>query len=125
MPSDEKEESIDKNSYKYQIEEKLEKARFRYNIFRCENTFLTVLTIGFAVALITLIVQKFVNIPSYVYIILISLYSIYFFVNLAMVLYRWMGKSDAASILDKKMDFKERFITGLEYTEQKEKNKFF
>ena len=37
---------------------------------------------------------------------------------------RWMGKSDAASILDKKMGFKERLVTGLEYAEQDENNKF-
>ena len=42
-----------------------------------------------------------------------------------MVFYRWMGKSEAASILDKKMGFKERLVTGLEYAEQNEDNKLF
>ena len=36
-----------------------------------------------------------------------------------------MGKSDAASILDKRMGFKERLVTGLEYAEQNEDNKLF
>ncbi len=125
MPADEIEDNIEKNSYKHQIEEKLEKARSRYNFFRCERVFLTVLTVGLIVALITLVTRKFVNIPPYTYITLISLFSIYFFVSMVMVFYRWMGKSDAASLLDKKMGFKERLVTGLEYAEQNEDNKLF
>ena len=125
MPADETEDNIEKNSYKHQIEEKLERARSRYNFFRCERMLFAVLTIGLTVALITLITRKFVNIPPYTYIVLISLFSIYFFVSMAMVFYRWMGKSDAAGILDKKMGFKERLVTGLEYAGQNEKNKLF
>jgi chemotaxis protein histidine kinase CheA len=125
MPADETEDNIEKNSYKHQIEEKLERARSRYNFFRCERTLFTVLTIGLTVAFATLIVRKFVNIPPYTYITLISLFSIYFLVSMATVFYRWMGKSDAASILDKKMGFKERLVTGLEYAEQNEDNKLF
>ncbi len=103
MPGDETEDNIEKNSFKHQIEEKLEKARSRYNFFRCERTLFTVLTIGLTAAFATLIVRKFVSIPPYTYTTLISLFSIYFLVSGAMVFYRWMGKSDAASILDKKM----------------------
>jgi hypothetical protein len=125
MPADETEDNIEKNSYKHQIEEKLEMARSRYNFFRCERMLFTVLTIGLTVAFATLITRIFVNIPPYTYITLISLFSIYFFVSIAMVFYRWMGKSDAASILDKKMGFKERLVTGLEYAEQNEDNKLF
>jgi hypothetical protein len=44
---------------------------------------------------------------------------------MATVFYRWMDKPDAASILDKKMGFKERLVTGLEYAEQNEDNKLF
>jgi len=124
MSADETVDNIGKASYKDQIEQKLEKARLRYNIFRCERIFLTVLTIGLAVVLITLIARKFVNIPPYTYTILISSFSIYLLVNLFIVFTRWMGKSDAASILDKKMGFKERLVTGLEYAEQNENNKF-
>ena len=124
MSADETEDNKDKVSYKNQIEQKLEKARFRYNLFRCERTFLTVLTIGLTVALVTLITRRFVEVPPYTYTIIISLFSIYFLVNLYNVVFRWMGKSDAASILDKKMGFKERLVTGLEYAEQDENNKF-
>ena len=124
MSTDETVDSTGKASYKSQIEEKLEKARFRYNIFRCERMLLNVLTIGLAVVLITLISRKFVNIPSYTNTILISSFSIFFLVCLYIVFSRWMGKSDAASILDKKMGFKERLVTGLEYAEQNENNKF-
>ena len=124
MPTDEEKVNIDKGSYKNQIEQKLEKARFRYNLFRCERTFLTVLTIGLTVALITLITRRFVEVPPYTYTIIISLFSIYFLVNLYNVVFRWMGKSDAASTLDKRMGFKERLVTGLEYAEQDENNKF-
>ena len=72
MSADEAVGNIGKDSYKSQIEQKLEKARFRYNIFRCERVFFTVLTIGLAVSLITLIARKLVNIPPYTHIILIS-----------------------------------------------------
>ncbi len=63
MPDDATEDNIEKNSYKHQIEEKLEKARSRYNFFRCERMLFTVLTIGLTVVLITLIARKFVDIP--------------------------------------------------------------
>ncbi len=126
MQGDDKEDNMKhQNSYKDIIEEKLEKARFRYNIFRCESTYLTVLTIGLAIALITLITRKFVDIPYYAYITLISLFTIYFFLALATTINKWIGKTEAASILDKKMHFQERLVTGLEYADQKEKNKFF
>ncbi len=126
MQTDDKDDDIKhQNSYKDKIEEKLEKVKLRYNLFRCENTYLTVFTIGLAIALITIIVQKFVDIPPYTYIILISLFSIYFFLNLAITIKKWIGKSEAAKILDEKMHFKERLVTGLEYAEQTEKNKFF
>ncbi len=125
MPGDETEDNIEKNSYKHQIEEKLERARSRYNFFRCERMLFTVLTIGLTVAFATLIARKFVSIPPYTYTTLISLFSIYLLVSGAMVFYRWMGKSEAASILDKKMGFKERLVTGLEYAEQNEDNKLF
>ncbi|MFQ5714764.1 MAG: hypothetical protein ACE5GU_12105, partial [Candidatus Scalinduaceae bacterium] len=126
MQTDDKEDDIKhQNSYKDKIEENLEKVKFRYNLFRCENTYLTVFTIGLAIALITIIVQKFALIPSYTYIILISLFSVYFFLNLAITIKKWTGKSEAAKILDEKMHFKERLVTGLEYAEQTEKNKFF
>jgi hypothetical protein len=126
MQADDKEDNMKhQNSYKDIIEEKLEKARFRYNIFRCESTYLTVLTIGLAIALITLITRKFIDIPYYAYITIISLFTIYFFLTLATTISKWIGKTEAASILDKKMHFKERLVTGLEYAEQKEKNKFF
>ena len=124
MSADETVDNIGKVSYKSQIEQKLEKARYRYNAFRCERMFLTVLTIGLAVALVTLIARKFVNIPPYTHTILISSFSIYFLINLYIVFSRWMEKSDAARILDKKMGFKERLVTGLEYAEQNENNKF-
>ncbi|MBC8552347.1 MAG: hypothetical protein H8D23_22190, partial [Candidatus Brocadiales bacterium] len=124
MSADETVDNLGEVSYKSQIEQKLEKARYRFNAFRCERIFLTVLTIGLTVALITLITRKFVDIPQYTYTILISSFSIYFLVNLYIVFSRWMGKSDAASILDKKMGFKERLVTGLEYAEQNENNKF-
>ena len=124
MSTEEKVDNIGKDSYKSQIEKKVETARFRYNIFRCERMFLTVLTIGLAVALITLLARRFVNVPAYTYTILISTFSIYFLVNLVIVFFRWMGESDAASMLDKKMGFKERLVTGLEYAEQNENNKF-
>ena len=125
MPVGEKEGNIEKNSYKHQIEGKLKKARSRYNFFRCERALFIVLTVGLTVALVTLITQKFVDIPPYTYIALISSFSIYFLVNLVIVFYRWMGKSDAASILDKKMGFQERLVTGLEYAELSEDNKLF
>ena len=125
MPIDETENNIDKASYKYQIEEKLEKARFRYNLFRCERVLFFVLTIGLTVTLITLVARKFLSLPSYTYIALIALFSIFFIVNLATVIRKWVGKSDAASLLDKKMGFKERLITGLEYADQNEDNKLF
>ncbi|MBT6048715.1 MAG: hypothetical protein HOG49_18090, partial [Candidatus Scalindua sp.] len=118
MSADEIVDNKGKVSYKSQIEQKLEKARFRYNIFRCERIFLTVLTIGLTVALITLVARKFVNLPPYTFTVLISLFSIYFLANLVIAFSRWMGKSDAASMLDKKMGFKERLVTGLEYAEQ-------
>ena len=124
MSADETVDNTGKVSYKNQIEQKLEKARFRYNIFRCERIFFTVLTIGLTVALIALIARKFVNLPPYTHIILISLFSIYFIVNLVIVFSGWMGKSDAASILDKEIGFKERLVTGLEYAEQNENSKF-
>jgi len=124
MSADEISDNIGKDSYKSQIEQKLEKARIRYNIFRCERIFFTVLTIGLTVALFTLVARKFVNIPPYTYTILISSFSIYFLVNLVVVFSRWMGKSDTASMLDKKIGFKERLVTGLEYAEQNENNKF-
>ncbi|MEE9605351.1 MAG: hypothetical protein V3V70_07245 [Candidatus Scalindua sp.] len=126
MQADDKKDDIKhQNSYKDIIEEKLEKARFRYNFFRCESTYLTVLTIGLTIALITLITREFVDIPYYAYITLISLFTIYFFLTLATTINKWIGKTEAASILDKKMHFKERLVTGLEYADQKEKNKFF
>ncbi|MFQ5965225.1 MAG: hypothetical protein ACE5KZ_13200, partial [Candidatus Scalinduaceae bacterium] len=113
------------SSSKDQIEEKLEKIRFRHNLFKCENTYLTLLTIGLAIALITLIVQKFIYVPSYVYVILASLFSVYFFISLITSIKHWTGKAEAASLLDNKMHFKERLVTGLEYAGQKEKNKLF
>ena len=125
MPIDETEKNIDKASYKNQIEEKLEKARFRYNFFRCERVFLVVLTVGLTVTLITLVARKFLNIPSYTYIALIALFLIFFIVNLVTVIHKWVGKSDAASLLDEKMGFKERLVTGLEYADQNEDNKLF
>ena len=124
MSADETVDNISEASYKDQIEQKLEKARYRYNAFRCEKVFLAVLTIGLAVAMGTLIARKLVNLPPYTNTILISLFSIYFLVSLYTVFSKWMGKFDAASILDKKMGFKERLITGLEYAEQNENNKF-
>ena len=124
MSADEIVGNTGKDSYKSQIEQKLEKARFRYNIFRCERIFFTVLTIGLTLALFTLVARKFVNIPPYTYTILISSFSIYLLVNLVIVFSRWMGKSDTASMLDKKIGFKERLVTGLEYAEQNENNKF-
>ncbi len=63
MSADEIVDNIGKDSYKSQIEQKLEKARFRYNIFRCERIFFAVLTIGLTLTLFTLVARKFVNIP--------------------------------------------------------------
>ncbi|MCP4254432.1 MAG: hypothetical protein GY775_13700, partial [Candidatus Scalindua sp.] len=62
MSADETVDNKEKVSYKNQIEQKLEKARFRYNLFRCERAFLTVLTIGLTVALVTLITRRFVEV---------------------------------------------------------------
>ncbi len=118
-------ETKHQSSSKEQIEEKLEKARFRYNLFKSEKTYLTLLTIGLAIVLITIIVQKFFHIPYYVYVVLGSSFTIYFLLSLVGTIKNWTGKSEAASILDKKMHFKERLVTGLEYAEQKEKNKLF
>jgi hypothetical protein len=63
MSADETVDNIGDISYKNQIEQKLEKARYRFNALRCERIFLTVLTIGLALALVTLITRKFVNVP--------------------------------------------------------------
>ncbi|MCP5003467.1 MAG: hypothetical protein GY941_05865, partial [Planctomycetes bacterium] len=105
------------------IEERVEKARFRYNFFRCEMVLFTVLAIGLSMALITLVVRKFVEVPYYVSIILISVFSIYFFVTLASLIVNWIGKSEAANLLDKEMHLKERLVTGLEYADQEKSNR--